>query len=151
MMPIIIPTGLKTRGYLTSRLPDAISSSCHISTDLKVRGYLKSRLTDDFELWAFMSLCSFVEKTHNSSLIAPRPKCPVLLARLAWDYKSMCSPDAARRRPYPLITHYSQLIAQNVLLSKSTHNSSFIAHRSSLNVHRSTFNAHCQTFLLFPF
>ena len=24
MMPIIIPTGLKTRGYLTSRLPDAI-------------------------------------------------------------------------------------------------------------------------------
>ena len=38
----------------------------------------------------------------------------------------MCSPDAARRRPYPLITHYSQLIAQNVLLSKNTHGSSLI-------------------------
>ena len=41
----------------------------------------------------------------------------VRFVRFACDYNPMCSPDAARRRPYLFNAHCSQLITQNLLSS----------------------------------
>ena len=63
---------------------------------------------------------SEVSYSHNSRQSRKRLRAIynfVRFVRFACDYNPMCSPDAARRRPYLFNAHCSQLITQNLLSS----------------------------------